>query len=123
MIEIVTWLGSESIQYYRKQDKPLLVMDSDGFLRHVLFRPEDTHALNFCHQPVIVEDRSQPLGDVIVQLHFDPQTTDDNVITHDVILLWGENPKVITGADLLVRLMRGIIRHSRQTDAVLVVIS
>lgn len=96
-----------------EQDKPLLVMDSDGFLRHALFRPEDTHPLNFCHQPVIVEDRSQPLGDVIMQLHFDPQTSDDNVITHDVILLWGENPKVITGADLLGRLMRGIIKHSR----------
>jgi hypothetical protein len=31
------------------------------------------------------------------------------VIDEDIILLWGETKRVITGADILGRLMRGIV--------------
>jgi hypothetical protein len=34
--------------------------------------------------------------------------TKDDVIDHDLILYWGREKKVITGADLFGRLMRGI---------------
>ena len=92
--------------------KPQLVMDSDSFLRHALFHQE-TEPLAHCHRPVIVCDPLTPLGDVLSQLKIDSQTPGDDVIDHDIILLWGDEQRVITGADILGRLMRGIIVPSQ----------
>ena len=88
--------------------EPQLVMDSDSFLRHALFHQE-TEPLAHCHRPVIVRDPLTPLGDVLGQLKVDPQKPGDDVIDHDIILLWAVERRVITGADILGRLMRGII--------------
>jgi metal transporter CNNM len=42
----------------------------------------------------------------------DPEHPGDDVIDRDVILLWaGECRRVVTGADLLGRLLRGISRR------------
>jgi hypothetical protein len=92
--------------------KPQLVMDSDSFLRHALFHQE-TEPLAHCHRPVIVRDPLTPLGDVLSQLKVDPQTPGDDVIDHDIILLWAAERRVITGADILGRLMHGIIIPSQ----------
>jgi hypothetical protein len=35
--------------------------------------------------------------------------TEDDVIDNDLILVWGEQRRIITGADLLGRLLRGIV--------------
>ncbi len=93
------------------ENAPRLVMDVDGFLRHALFRRQETDPRHFCHQPVVVHDRKQTLGEVIMQLRLDIKRSDDEMITHDVILLWDHQPRVITGADLLGRLMRGIAKQ------------
>jgi len=37
-----------------------------------------------------------------------PQRPDDDVIEHDLILVWGARKRIITGSDLLGRLLRGI---------------
>ena len=34
---------------------------------------------------------------------------EDDVIDNDLILVWGEEKRIITGADLLGRLLRGIV--------------
>lgn len=39
-----------------------------------------------------------------------PLRTGDDVIDEDLILLWGETKKIITGADILGRLHRGIVK-------------
>lgn len=90
-------------------NNPRMVMDVDGFLRHALFRRQETHPMDFCHRPVVVRNRKQTLGEVVVQFRLDKQAG-DQVISHDVILLWDQNPRVITGADILGRLMHGIAR-------------
>lgn len=48
------------------------------------------------------------LGDVIGQLKVEPERPDDDVVDYDLILVWGAQRRVITGADLLGRLLRGI---------------
>ena len=93
-----------------QNNAPRLVMDVDGFLRHALFRGEQTDPKDFCHRPIIVRDGKKTLGEVIMKLRLDEQSSDDEMITNDVILLWDRQPRVITGADLLGRLMRGIAR-------------
>jgi hypothetical protein len=92
--------------------EPQLVMNSDSFLRHALFHQE-TAPLAHCHRPIIVRDPLTPLGELLSQLKVDPQMPGDDVIDHDIILLWAAERRVITGADILGRLMRGIIVSSQ----------
>ena len=88
--------------------EPQMVMNSDSFLRHALFHQE-INPFAHCHRPVIVHDPRTSLGEVIGQLKVEPKKPEDDVIDHDIILLWGDERRIITGADILGRLMRGII--------------
>jgi hypothetical protein len=98
------------------RDEPQMVLDADGFLRHALFHKQ-VNPNAFCHRPIIVRDLQTPLGDVISQLKVEPQTPGDDVIDQDIILAWGEERRVITGADILGRLMRGIIIQPNQPES------
>ncbi len=49
------------------------------------------------------------LGDVIGRMTVSPERPDDDVIDNDLILVWGAQRRIITGADLLGRLLRGIV--------------
>jgi hypothetical protein len=51
---------------------------------------------------------------VIGRLKVDPQRPEDDVIDHDIILIWGHERRIITGADILGRLMRGIISSAKE---------
>jgi len=58
---------------------------------------------------------SARLGDVIGLMKMKPEHPEDDVIDHDLILVWGTQKRIITGADLLGRLLRGITtREVRQ---------
>jgi metal transporter CNNM len=50
----------------------------------------------------------QPLGEVIGRMKVKPEHPEDDVIDDDLILVWGIQRRIITGADLLGRLLRGI---------------
>ncbi|MFC1850848.1 hypothetical protein ACFL27_11695 [candidate division CSSED10-310 bacterium] len=90
--------------------KPRFALDSDAFLRDALFNASATTLSTHCHTPIIVTDPQIHLGNVISQLTVQPQHRDDDVVDKDVILPWGNIKRVITGADLLGRLLRGISR-------------
>ena len=45
---------------------------------------------------------------VIQKLRVHPEHAEDDVIDNDLILCWAEERRIITGADLLGRLLRGI---------------
>ncbi|MBI1177405.1 DUF21 domain-containing protein [bacterium] len=93
------------------QGIPRLVIDANKFLRAVLFKHIALSPYAFCHQPVIVEDPRVPIGDVLGQLKVNPEHASDDVIDQDVILVWGEKQKrIITGSDILGRLLRGIVQ-------------
>ena len=49
------------------------------------------------------------LGDVIGRMKVAPERPGDDVIDHDLILVWGTQRRIITGADLLGRLLRDIV--------------
>jgi hypothetical protein len=88
--------------------EPHLVLDSDAFLRAVLFEQVGSGPYSYCHRPIMVKDMTLPLGKVIGRLKVHPERTDDDVIDEDIILVWGAKKRIITGADLLGRLLRGI---------------
>ncbi len=94
--------------------EPHLILDADGFLRTALFDSTLFQPYSFCHRPIIVKNPLTKLGSVIWQLKVRPETAEDDVIDHDVILLWSDEKRMITGADILGRLMRGITTRTRK---------
>jgi metal transporter CNNM len=91
-----------------RDNEPLLAVDSDAFLRAALFGREPFNPYVYCHRPIVIRDPTVPLGEVIPRLYVSAEDAEDDVVDHDVILLWGDTPRVITGADILGRLLRGI---------------
>jgi hypothetical protein len=89
---------------------PRLVMDSDEFLRDALFGVKAVNPLHYCHKPIVARDPKTQLGSVLLKLKVMPERLDDDVIDQDIILLWGTHKRIITGSDILGRLMRGIAR-------------
>jgi hypothetical protein len=83
-------------------DKPSLVINTDEFLRAVLFANEPVDVNLFCHLPVVEEDTRVLLGQVLSQL----MATDD-VMEYSVVLVWADQRRVITGSDILERLLQG----------------
>lgn len=99
-------------------DEPQLVLDADGFARELLTHPSKRSPYAFCHRPIVVRDSGTELGKVIHRLKINPQHAEDDVIDHDIILIWGDQKRIITGADILGRLMRGIVtRENHRTSS------
>lgn len=91
--------------------RPRFVLNAHEFLRDALFAGEDFDPVAACHRPLIVEDRKRPLGRVLNRLTVRPERPGDDVIDEDLILVWTpEDKRIITGADILGRLLRGITR-------------
>ena len=88
---------------------PQLVLDADAYLRAVMSDPAGVEPYSHCHRPIIVSDPQSPLGHIIGRLKSGMGAETDAAIDKDIVLLWTDDlKKVITGADLLGRLLRGI---------------
>ncbi|MDA3945402.1 MAG: DUF21 domain-containing protein [Helicobacteraceae bacterium] len=91
------------------RDNPRLVMDADGFINAALFESDTFKPMEHCHRPMIISNMDSTLGDVLPGLQVDSEHTEDDVIDKDIILIWGDDRRIITGADVLGRLLRGIV--------------
>src|SRR5215813_13332186 len=89
--------------------EPVFVLDSHQFLRDALFDELEANPNNYWHRPIVVRDMKTKLGDGIGHMKVVPEHPDDDVIDNDLILVWGDQKRIITGADLLGRLLRGIV--------------
>lgn len=88
---------------------PGLVIDADGFLRGALLEGPSFVAANHCHRPVVVTNAATQLGVLLHQFRVQATSPEDDVVDRDLILLWTPTEKrVLTGADILGRLLRGI---------------
>ena len=88
--------------------RPSFVLDAHHFLRDSLFNAASDDPKIHWHRPIIVTDMRTPLGGVIGRMTVKPKHPEDDVIDDDLILVWGGQRRIITGADLLGRLLRGI---------------
>jgi hypothetical protein len=88
--------------------EPAFVLDAHQFLRDAVFDELNLDPNDYWHRPIIIRDRNAKLGDVIPLLHVCAERPDDDVIDNDMILVWCEQRRIITGSDLLGRLLRKI---------------
>lgn len=92
---------------------PQFILDADGFLREALFGSGRLNPYDYCHRPLIIYDGSTQLGEVVWKLEVKPVGPADDVIDKDIILLWDKDKRqIITGADILGRLLRGIVTRA-----------
>ncbi|MCG7851402.1 MAG: DUF21 domain-containing protein [Methanosarcinaceae archaeon] len=97
-----------------ERDQPHFVIDADGLLRAAFFGAGDFDPRPFCHRPIIITDENVAIGEVLCKLRVDPENIDDDVVDKDIILLWSKTRRIITGADILGRLLRGIVIHGNE---------
>lgn len=91
--------------------KPKFALDADSFILDALFQEKSFNQSDYIHRPIIVDDPTQPLGKYILKLEVHPEHPEDDVVDEDIILVWSDRHKrVITGSDILGRLLRGITK-------------
>jgi hypothetical protein len=93
-------------------NEPVMAIDSGSFLRDAIYIKQDFNPYSYCHHPIIVSSPEEKIGDVLHKLKVYPVDQEDDVIDNDLILYWNkEDPEkmIITGSDILGRLLRGIV--------------
>ena len=94
--------------------EPQYTLNSDAFLRSAFFERKGFDPLLFCHRPILIRDSKIRLGEAIARLKVYPERLGDDVIDEDIILFWSdEQRRVITGSDVLGRLLRGIAKQEK----------
>ncbi|ADI73964.1 protein of unknown function DUF21 [Methanohalobium evestigatum Z-7303] len=93
-------------------DEPVMVLDSDAFLRDVIYKTGSFNPFKYAHRPIVVRNPDTKLDKVINQLIVFPEHAEDDVIDKDLVIYWNketEEKRIITGKDILGRLLRGIV--------------
>jgi metal transporter CNNM len=104
--------GRKWIVITDKLDEPRFVMSAHTFLRSALFGNEAFDPLALCHRPLIIRNPNRPLGEVLGRLTVQPERPGDDVIDEDLILVWTyAERRIITGSDILGRLLHKIVRN------------
>jgi hypothetical protein len=108
-IKMVNASGKKWVILADLNGNPKMLLDADAFIRNALLEENTEDQYIFCHQPIIITDSKKPLGDVIIDLKYGMDPSSDTAIDNDIVLLWTEDTKrIITGADILGRLLHGI---------------
>lgn len=101
--------GEKWITFTDENDVPKLVLDADEFIRNVLFNGINKEIKDYCHIPILITDELSNLGKVIKKLRTKIDIDSDSPLEKDIVLFWQTNNKrIITGADILGRLLKGI---------------
>ena len=98
-------------------ERPSMALNAHLFLRQALSAPTAPNPLAYCHRPIVVVDPAMPLGDALPEFRVYGNTDDDDAIEHDLILLWSDGARrVITGTDILGRLLRDIAARAETAE-------
>ena len=100
--------GRKWVIFTDPSGQPQLVLNAHRFLRDELFDQVSVRLEAYWHRPIVVTDTRTCLGEVIGRMKVKPEYPEDDVIDNDLILVWVKERRIITGADLLGRLLRGI---------------
>lgn len=101
------------------ENRPLLVLDADGFLRAEMLDEHNCDPYQFCHRPLIIEDVNATLGQALEQLRIRQSLHlhSDEVLDKDILLIWfNDMQRIITGADILGRLLKGVGDKNRSME-------
>ena len=99
-----------------ESDIPQLVLDAEAYIFNRFAGREAVDVYHFCHRPIVVTDPEAIVENILPLFHVDAEHRHDRIIDNDVILFWTESTKrIITGADILGRLLQGIVHRNENT--------
>ncbi len=102
-----------------QNDVPRLVLDAEAYMFNRFTEREDVDVYHFCHRPIVVDDPEATIENILPLLCVDAEHRHDRIIDNDVILFWTESTqRIITGADILGRLLQGIVHRNEPTPKV-----
>jgi hypothetical protein len=111
-LEALKGIDKKCIVITDESDFPHLVIDAEEFIFKHFAGREHLDIYKFAHRPVVVSDPEATVESVLDQLVVDAEHQHDRVIDRDVVLFWNADSKrIITGADILGRLLQGIVRR------------
>ena len=93
---------------------PVAVLNAGDLLRDIHSTvAEPAEFKPYCHPPIVITNPHVRLDSVLSRLVVAPESSDDRILDQEVILYWGEtNRRIITGPDILGRLLHGIVRRT-----------
>ena len=118
--------GKVFIDQLRKSDKsravitdeegePRIVLKTSDYLFNLSVNEGSSDIYDFCHRPVLVSDSNATLDTVLSEFVVEADDREDDIIDQDVVIYWTESHKrIITGADILGRLLKGIARREKE---------
>jgi metal transporter CNNM len=108
-IQQINYSGEKWLIFTNKQGIPVSILDVDGFIRAALFCENGINISDFCHKPLVIKDSKTKLDMLIKSLRSEVNIRTDEPIEKDVVLFWTNDvKKIVTGADILGRLLKGI---------------
>lgn len=91
---------------------PQLVLNTTEYLSSLYSQGDGADIYGHCHRPIVVEDKETTLDDVLGDFVVEASDKDDHVVDRDVVIYWtAEEKRIVTGADIFGRLLRGIARR------------
>ena len=118
--------GDTFIEMLRKSDKsraiitdeegePRVVLKTSDYLFKIASSDEISDIYDYCHRPIVVKDASATLDTVLGEFVVEADDREDYIIDRDVIIYWnGSDKRIITGADILGRLLKGIAKREKE---------
>ena len=101
-----------------ERDEPRIVLESEAYLYEHFGADEEANPYDFCHRPVVIKDPTATLDTVLDKFVVEAEHREDNIVDRDVIVYWGPGARrIITGADILGRLLQGIAKRERMPNA------
>jgi len=110
-LKLINQSGHHWVILANEEGEPLLILDADAALRTALLNLDEPCDLyQFCRRPLILRESEKTIGEVITYLKTlrNADQAEDAAIDFDAVLVWTETPRIITGADILGKLLKGI---------------
>ena len=108
--------GKKWVVFTDLEKMPVSVLDADSFLRHALFKSPRPSPSWYCHPPILIKDGATRIGNILHHFKVGGKHPQDDVIEQDIVLLWSTDKRILTGADILGRLMQGISKKETDVD-------
>jgi metal transporter CNNM len=104
--------GKKWVIIVDESNQPCMVLNANDLLRECLFKEGEINPYSYCHRPINITDKNTLIGEVLTKLKVEPMSDADNVVDNDLILFWSDEKRIITGANILGRLLQGIVLRS-----------
>lgn len=99
-------------------EEPVIVMDTTKFLSDLMVNGDKTDVYEQCHRPIVVREEDTYLDSVLGDFVVEAEDSRDHVVDRDIVLYWTpDHKRIITGADIFGRLLKGIARRVPATPS------